>query len=404
MELQGIFQQGLQKPSVFLDRNIIMPHYTPKELPFREQQILEISGIISSSLAGQRPDNVFIYGKIGTGKTVTARHVLCQLEEFAGKNNSRVACAYINCRNHNSKYKVLLKALKKFYPEGQFIGFSAAFVYEKLVEYAQGNETQIILVLDEIDKVKDLDDLMYALTRCNDEFEKGGVSVIGISNHVFFKDRLDGRTKSSLCEHEIVFHPYNAQELVAILRQRAEKAFKPGIVGEEAINLASAIAAQESGDARRAVMLLLRAGEIADREKLQKITDAEVRKAKTRVEEEIIFNMISTLPEQEQLVLYSIARMTLEKKGVKRITGLQEKGVFFSGDVFESYQEIAKGFRENIVSARWYREYISELETYGLIITTSSGKGIRGNTRLIKLGFDAQKIKETLERELLKAA
>lgn len=403
MELQNIFQGELERQTVFLDRNIIMPHYTPRELPFREPQIKEISGIVSSSLNGKRSDNIFIYGKIGTGKTVTTRYVLSQLEEFAQKNSSRVATAYINCRNHNSKYKVLLKALKRFSPEGQFIGFSAAFIYEKLLEFAEQNAVQIVLALDEIDKVKDLDELMYALTRCNDELESGGLSVIGISNHVFFKDRLGGRTKSSLCENEIVFKPYNAAELRAILAKRVEKAFKPGIVDEAAINLAAAMAAHESGDARTAVMLLLRAGEAADREGLQRVSDAEVQKAKSRVEEEIIFNMISTLPEQEQLVLYSIACMTIEKKGVRRITGQQESGVFFSGDVFEQYREIAKRFKESVVSARWYREYINELETYGLIVTTSSGKGIRGNTRLIKLGFDAQKIKETLEKELLKA-
>ena len=77
--------------------------------------------------------------------------------------------------------------------------------------------------------------------------------------------------------------------------------------------------------------------------------------------------------------------------------------MFFSGDVFEYYETMAKKFSISPVSARWYREYLNELETYGLLITTSSGKGIRGQTRLIKLGFNAGKIKEALEQELLKS-
>ena len=40
---------------------------------------------------------------------------------------------------------------------------------------------------------------------------------------------------------------------------------------------------------------------------------------------------------------------------------------------------------------------------YGLILVTNSGKGIKGQTRLIKLGFDASKIKAALEKELFKA-
>ena len=84
----------------------------------------------------------------------------------------------------------------------------------------------------------------------------------------------------------MVFPPYNAQELAEILRQRVGIAFRPGTVDESAITNAAAIAAQESGDARTAVMLLLRAGEIADRKNSGSVTDEEVKKAKKQVEEE----------------------------------------------------------------------------------------------------------------------
>ena len=57
--------------------------------------------------------------------------------------------------------------------------------------------------------------------------------------------------------------------------------------------------------------------------------------------------------------------------------------------------------QEQVVSSRWFREYVNELETYGLILTTASGKGIRGTTTLIKLGFDAKKLKQALEKELV---
>jgi len=59
-----------------------------------------------------------------------------------------------------------------------------------------------------------------------------------------------------------------------------------------------------------------------------------------------------------------------------------------------------KAAKEQPVSARWYREYISELEMFGLVITAASGHGIRGNTRLIRLSFDAKKIQEALEAKL----
>ncbi|MBU0662711.1 MAG: orc1/cdc6 family replication initiation protein [Candidatus Diapherotrites archaeon] len=395
---QGIFEREFAKETVFKDRNLVTPHYTPEVLPFRNEQITEISQNVALCLGGKKPDNLFIYGKTGTGKTSVARKVVQELLEFAGKRGARIDAAYVNCRNHNSKYRVLIKMVKDFYPEENFMGFSSAFIYEKLIDYVSEGNT-LVVVLDEIDKTRDLDDLIYALTRANDELKKGSISVIGISNNLVFKDRLDPRTKSSLCEREMVFAPYNAEELREILTQRVELAFRHGVVEESAINLASGIAAQESGDARTAVMLLLRAGEIADSKGGDNVTDEEVKKAKRKVEEEIIYNMVSTLPEQQQMVIYAIADLTLDGKPVRKVTGAVEEGLLYSGGVYERYAKLAKKYGKSSVSARWYRDYIKELEMYGLILTSASGKGVKGQTTLIKLATDAKKIRDMLGKE-----
>ena len=133
---------------------------------------------------------------------------------------------------------------------------------------------------------------------------------------------------------------------------------------------------------------------------VEKITDEDVKKAKSQVEEELIFNMLSTLPEQQKLVIYAIAKLSLEKKPMQKITGETEKGVLFSGEIYEEYCRIAKRYKESVVSSRWYRQYINELEMYGLILITASGKGIKGQTRLIKLGYNALKIRGLMEKEL----
>jgi len=401
--MENIFEKQLARQTVFLDKDIISPHYIPKRLPFRETQIDNITQNLSAVVSNAKPNNFFIYGKTGTGKTSTVRHVLDQLNEFIDKRSLSVNSCYVNCRSHPSKYKVLLKSLRAFCPEKDFLGYSSSFVYEKLLSFAQENNAHTILVLDEIDKVKDVDELMYSLSRGNDELNAGSITVIGISNNLTFKEKLDPRTKSSLCEREMVFDPYNATELKEILKERSDKAFKDGVVREEALSLAAALAAQESGDARTAVMLLQRAGEIADSEELSFVDDSMVEKAKVSVEEEIILSMISTLPQQQQLVLYSISQLALHEPSFTKVNGEVEKGVMFSGEIFENYLRLAKKFDRRTITSRWYRQYINELEMYGLILVTNSGKGIKGQTRLIKLGFDAAKIKAALEKELFKA-
>ncbi|MDO8538075.1 MAG: AAA family ATPase [archaeon] len=397
---ENIFEKELEKVSIFKDRNAISPHYTPKELPFREKQIQQITKSLSVTLRNEKADNLFIYGRTGTGKTSCTKYVLKELIEYKQKTNSNIESVYINCRNHNSKYKVLVKVVASLYPKENFLGFSAGFVYDRLVKFCEDSSAHAIIVLDEIDKVKDLDDLVYALTRSNDELEKGSISLIGISNNLMFKDRLDPRTKSALCKQELVFSPYNAEELKSILKSRVDLAFKPNTVQDSALNLAAAIAAQESGDARTAVMLLMKAGELVDNNGLGKISDEEVKKAKNLVEEEIIYDMVSTLPGQQQLVLKAITELTLNNKGVRKLSGKQEDGVLYSGEIYDHYKKIAKAHADNVVSSRWYREYITELEMYGLILTTASGAGIKGQTRLIKLGLDARKINDIIDKQL----
>ncbi|MFH0955009.1 MAG: AAA family ATPase [Candidatus Micrarchaeota archaeon] len=386
--------------TVFLDKNAISPHFVPSHLPFRENQLNEISQIFSVALSGKKPGNLFLYGKPGAGKTAVCKRVLSQLLEFGRNKSLSVSGTYINCRTHNSKYRVLSKIVKDLFSEESFLGYSASFMYDKMLDGISKNKFSYIVILDEIDKIKDLDELVYSLTRSNDELSAGSVAITGISNNVFFKDRLDPRSKSSLCEHEMVFSPYNAEELRQILNERVNVAFKPDCIEESAVNLAAAMAAGESGDARQAVMLLQKAGELCDAKKLAKITDVEVQAAKKKVEEEIILNMIATLPKHQQLLLLAIANLSVQKRSQQRIAGDSREQPLFSGEVYEEYAKTAKSLRESPVSSRWYRQYVSELEMFGLLITAASGQGIRGNTRLIKLSFDPKKIMDAVQKEI----
>lgn len=52
-------------------------------------------------------------------------------------------------------------------------------------------------------------------------------------------------------------------------------------------------------------------------------------------------------------------------------------------------------------SSRWYREYLNELELLGLINSVGSGKGVRGHTTLLKLSYDAPRVKKAVEKTLM---
>ena len=373
----NIFDSVVRQSSVFVNRTAMLPSFTPGKLPFREKQVFEMSAHLAGIPSGQRVSNLFLYGKVGTGKTVVTRFILRQLDEYCQKHVIAFTPIYVNCRNHATKFRVLHKIAQELEPGKDYLGFSASVVFERLVAIAATGR-HLILALDEIDRVSDVDELIYSLSRANDELGRGSISIIGISNNALLKDRLDARTKSSLCEHEIVFQPYNADELAAILSERARDAFRAGAVAENAIQLASALAARESGDCRAAVMLLQRAGEVADKFGRSPVCDEDVRAASDEVERELIFRMIATLPRHHKMVLYAIADLSSTRAGIQLVNGKREEGLLFSGDVYEQYTSLAKSMGDCPVSARWYREAVSELEMYGVVVSSASGKGIRG--------------------------
>ena len=395
-----LFEQELRKKTIFKDRNVLSPHYVPNHLPHREKEINRIMKVLAPALSQKRPSNLFIYGGTGTGKTATTKHVLRKLMEVREKYGATVDSVYLNCRTYNTKYQVMLKLAQIASPNENLLGYAFSHLYEKFLNYVDSRGVIFITALDEIDKIKDLDELLYSLTRANDVLETGHVCIIGISNKVTFKQKLDPRSKSTLCQEEMIFPPYNAEQLRAILLERCKEGFKEGTYMESAVALAAALAARESGDARYALRLVLKAGEIAD-ETNGKVTEECVKKARIAVEEDVVVELINALPQHQAIVLYGIALLSGQEGKYKRLAEEPpgKDRVLFSGEVYEEYKDLCRNWSVQPRSARWFREYINELEMMGLITTMISGKGVRGNTRLIKIAFPKEKIKSALEKK-----
>lgn len=416
--VEDLFEKELQERKIFKNVSILSPHYVPEELPHRENEIRDLTRIIAYVLRNEKPDNVFIYGKTGTGKTVSVKYVLRKLEEFVqnpekNSNNVMVGVVYMNCKVRNSKYQVLLKILEnealnteglKSIPlsnrsDKGLKGMDPADLYERLLKVIQDNGLNIVVVLDEIDMItKGLNDVVYLLTRINDEITSGSLTIIGISNDARFKKWLDPRSKSTLCEEERLFKPYDAIELKSILKQRVAAGFQKNTMDDSAISRISAFAAQD-GDARYALKLLQKAGEIAQDSGRKKVTVDDVGKAKNAVEKDIMAEVISTLPEHQQIAMYSIAALASQGGMYKRLSGIHN-GDLFSGEVYEAYEGNCNSLDRNPRTMRQFSDYLNELEMLGMITLRASGKGVRGTTRLIRLGYPPKEIKTIVKDSL----
>lgn len=423
-----LFDSELKDSKVFKDLSVLSPHYVPKELPYRKSEIKQITRVLAQVFQAVKPHNLFLYGKTGTGKTSVVKNILRDLEstlEDRSKNTKdvNVAASYMNCRlGYNSKYQVLLRileeeslnreGLKKTPMEGvrtgKLNGRSPTELFSRMKDVVEANAIQLLVVLDEVDMVRDVNELMYMLTRVNDDIEvrevggkekRGSVSIIGISNRYSFKNILDPRTKSTLCEEEVVFKPYNANQLKTILAHRVKAGFRKGSISESNVALIAAYAAQTNGDARYGLRLLQKAGEIAQADNRKRVKKEDVKEAKAKVEEDIITELITTLPEHQQIVLYAIADAVVRGSQYKRLSDTPSD-VLFSGEVYENYEKICKHLNRNPRTMRWFGEYLKELEMLGLVTLTLSGSGVRGTTTLIRIGGSAQEIKKIISGSL----
>ncbi len=386
----------LAESKIFANREVLSPHFTPKKLLYREKEIDLIQRALVPSLKGERGRNLFIYGPTGTGKTSCVKYVI---EEIKNIPNTRARISFINCRIYNSRFRALNKIISDHLPTYAKRGYGAVDLYEKLTSWIEEDSKILVVILDEIDQVKDLDDLIYTLTRINSDIRAGGVTMIGISNKVSFKEDLDPRSLSTLYETELSFARYYATELYAIMKDRSTEGFKKNVIEDETLHLIAAAAAKDGGDARFCLKILTRAGELADEREADKITLKDAQDASKMAENEIVYDVVSALPEHQKLVLYAI--VTLTKSG-----GMQRRIVdgsdiyLFSGQVYGRYKSLTEGIHKEAKSERWYRKYLSELQMQGLIESYESGKGIRGHTKLIKLHSDPKKMGEVLEKDL----
>ncbi len=77
--LSGFFENYMKKESIFVDKKALQSGFIPKAVPHRDEQIKLIAGILAPCLKMEKPSNVFIYGKTGTGKTFITRLILAGL-------------------------------------------------------------------------------------------------------------------------------------------------------------------------------------------------------------------------------------------------------------------------------------------------------------------------------------
>ncbi|WP_049997955.1 Cdc6/Cdc18 family protein [Halococcus sediminicola] len=429
----GLFDDLLSGEPIFENKDVLRPSYTPERLPHRNEQINTMATVLVGALRGETPSNILIYGKTGTGKTASAKFVSNELETTSRKYAVPCEVEYINCEVTDTQYRVLAQLANTFIEANEthieqrlddlrtladraetdptaldnpdvdaefdsvdeierrieeleadlddfepvpMTGWPTDRVYSTFFEAVDYHERVVVIMLDEIDKLveKSGDDTLYNLSRMNSELENSRVSILGISNDLKFTEFLDPRVKSSLGEEEIVFPPYDATQLRDILSARADIAFVENALSEDVIPLCAAFAAQEHGDARRALDLLRTAGELAERGQTERVDEEHVRDAQEKIELDRVVEVVRTLPTQSKVVLFAV--ILLERNGAQNIN---------TGEVYNIYRRLCDEIDADVLTQRRVTDLISELDMLGIVNAVVVSKGRYGRTKEMNL-------------------
>lgn len=385
--------------TIFVDKGVLAEDYQPSDILERDDEITDFRDALKDILFGRNPQNIFIYGKAGLGKTAVTKYMMNHLltETDSRTDADDLHVHHQNCNGKTAFLVVrnLVNSFRDSHEEFPKRGLGLGDAFNELYDELDATAGTHLFVFDEIDHLSDVDTLLYELprARANDHLDNARVGVIGISNNYQFRNTLSPKVKDTLMETEISFSPYDAGELRTILEDRADAALVEDGYSEGAITKAAALAARDRGSARQAIDFLRVGAEIAESNGVLTVEDAHIEAAKDRVQRGRLANKIRDQTIHAQLVLEALAYLSQQDSTPAR-----------AKVVYEVYCEVADSWAHDpLTTVRSIQSHLSDLEMLGFVTQYERNEGRSGGQYYeFDLDLEPDPVLET--REEIKAS
>jgi orc1/cdc6 family replication initiation protein len=306
-----------------------------------------------------------------------------QVLDLASAQGDQFGMIKINCQTIKSHDRAVYRLVETAAAEADVdvgvpeSGVSTDQKIDRLYEIIGSQFEFAIILLDEIDLLVGrqrgphaepaYSKLLYQLSRA----PKLGrtdvrLSIAALTNDPRFMDELDGRTESSFNPQDIVFPDYNANQLQAILSRRRD-AYHDDVLEDGIIPISAAFAAQDHGDARKAIDLFRKAGEIADRQDADVVREQHVRDAQQEAERDRTLTQMQGLSAQKKLSLYATAAVLGHTD--------RELDAVPSTVAYRVYQSLTEKLDFDKKSRDSFLRYMNEAETYNFVTSEKRGRG-----------------------------
>lgn len=335
---------------IIVDGQMLNPDVQPGRIVVREEQISKLRRQLARAnhLSGC---HVWLHGPAGSGKTAMAKQTAVRISENLG------VISFVNCWQNRTLHTVLqaiIYELKIFRAELQ----NTDLKMHRIRQTLDGHPMTVIL--DEIDRPMPAQrqKILYGL------LQLPNVSLICIANSTQPLAALDERIRSRLDPTLIECPPYNREQLVEILTDRAEMGLASGTWS---MKILRQIASAAAGDARVAINMLRQTAATAEEDGSPKIKSKH----------------LSGLLRQQRIlgIEAKLASLSEEERIIHAIAA--DQGPLGTLDLRHRYLDQCESLGRSPIAERTFTKYIGRLTSAGLLKVSTYPQANRG--RLVQV-------------------